>query len=169
MQRTFDLLMWHYNEVARLLSGPEVTFSPVYDQDELTGDIYWETWVSGFERAMRLRANAWSDLYDATEGPEAEDVGRSVLIMLELVAFLEGNSKMTEAQISVLTENVPETIADIVFNIQRWTSKQRQPAPFPFMAAANMPMPPRATPKVGRNDPCPCGSGKKYKKCCGAS
>ncbi len=24
----------------------------------------------------------------------------------------------------------------------------------------------RATPKVGRNDPCPCGSGKKYKKCC---
>jgi preprotein translocase subunit SecA len=25
----------------------------------------------------------------------------------------------------------------------------------------------RAQPKVGRNDPCPCGSGKKYKKCCG--
>ena len=26
----------------------------------------------------------------------------------------------------------------------------------------------RDTPKVGRNDPCPCGSGKKFKKCCGA-
>ncbi|MCD4748703.1 MAG: preprotein translocase subunit SecA [Thermoanaerobaculales bacterium] len=26
----------------------------------------------------------------------------------------------------------------------------------------------RTQPKVGRNDPCPCGSGKKYKKCCGA-
>ena len=25
----------------------------------------------------------------------------------------------------------------------------------------------REQPKVGRNDPCPCGSGKKYKKCCG--
>jgi len=25
----------------------------------------------------------------------------------------------------------------------------------------------RETPKVGRNEPCPCGSGKKYKKCCG--
>ena len=25
----------------------------------------------------------------------------------------------------------------------------------------------RSVPKVGRNDPCPCGSGKKYKKCCG--
>jgi SEC-C motif-containing protein len=25
----------------------------------------------------------------------------------------------------------------------------------------------RTGPKIGRNDPCPCGSGKKYKKCCG--
>jgi len=25
----------------------------------------------------------------------------------------------------------------------------------------------RESPKIGRNDPCPCGSGKKYKKCCG--
>ncbi len=24
----------------------------------------------------------------------------------------------------------------------------------------------RSAPKVGRNDPCPCNSGKKYKKCC---
>jgi hypothetical protein len=26
----------------------------------------------------------------------------------------------------------------------------------------------REDPKVGRNEPCPCGSGRKYKKCCGA-
>jgi SEC-C motif-containing protein len=31
------------------------------------------------------------------------------------------------------------------------------------------PRPPQRTAdKVGRNDPCPCGSGKKFKKCCGA-
>jgi hypothetical protein len=41
------------------------------------------------------------------------------------------------------------------------------------VAAAEPPEPPapatirRDAPKVGRNDPCPCGSGKKYKKCCG--
>jgi Protein of unknown function (DUF1186)/SEC-C motif len=29
------------------------------------------------------------------------------------------------------------------------------------------PKPFRAAPRIGRNDPCPCGSGKKYKKCCG--
>lgn len=32
----------------------------------------------------------------------------------------------------------------------------------------NPPLPARAQ-KIGRNDPCTCGSGKKYKKCCGAS
>ena len=30
------------------------------------------------------------------------------------------------------------------------------------------PAPVRTGPKVGRNDPCSCGSGKKYKNCCGA-
>jgi len=30
-------------------------------------------------------------------------------------------------------------------------------------------MPVTVGPKVGRNDPCPCGSGKKYKKCCAGS
>ncbi|WHZ06031.1 SEC-C metal-binding domain-containing protein [Neobacillus sp. YX16] len=30
-------------------------------------------------------------------------------------------------------------------------------------------VPVRNDDKVGRNDPCPCGSGKKYKKCCGPS
>ncbi|MGB8657063.1 MAG: preprotein translocase subunit SecA [Candidatus Zixiibacteriota bacterium] len=34
--------------------------------------------------------------------------------------------------------------------------------------APGKPQPVRVGKKVGRNDPCPCGSGKKYKKCCGA-
>jgi len=34
-------------------------------------------------------------------------------------------------------------------------------------AGAQKPMPVRAEKKPGRNDPCPCGSGKKYKNCCG--
>ncbi|MBU0491191.1 MAG: preprotein translocase subunit SecA [Chloroflexi bacterium] len=41
----------------------------------------------------------------------------------------------------------------------------RRPAAQPVAAAAGGA--PQPTGKVGRNDPCPCGSGKKYKKCCG--
>ncbi len=36
-------------------------------------------------------------------------------------------------------------------------------------SAKKVPVRKTASEKVGRNDPCPCGSGKKYKKCCGAS
>ena len=40
----------------------------------------------------------------------------------------------------------------------------------PALAQAPAPAVPirKDEPKVGRNDPCPCGSGRKYKKCCGA-
>jgi preprotein translocase subunit SecA len=41
------------------------------------------------------------------------------------------------------------------------------PADSPFFHHVNKHIEPvRNEPKVGRNDPCPCGSGKKYKKCC---
>jgi len=35
--------------------------------------------------------------------------------------------------------------------------------------ANNRPDAAAAARKVGRNDPCPCGSGRKYKKCCGSA
>ncbi|MBT3191629.1 MAG: preprotein translocase subunit SecA [Verrucomicrobia bacterium] len=43
----------------------------------------------------------------------------------------------------------------------------RPPRPSAPPPGAGMPMPAVHDDKVGRNDPCPCGSGKKYKKCCG--
>ena len=49
----------------------------------------------------------------------------------------------------------PENIATLRAAAYR---SQSQEAPKPFK---------RGEAKIGRNDPCPCGSGKKYKKCCG--
>ena len=49
--------------------------------------------------------------------------------------------------------------------------QKRQMAQLSFVGAgdaAAVPQPVHADKKVGRNDPCPCGSGKKYKKCHGA-
>ena len=61
--------------------------------------------------------------------------------------------------------NVSETQHE---DVNQFEMAQRQ------RAAAQAPQGERKTkqikldqPKVGRNDPCPCGSGKKYKKCCG--
>lgn len=48
-------------------------------------------------------------------------------------------------------------------------SDQSQPRQLSTNKSGGTKMQPiKVTPRVGRNDPCPCGSGKKYKKCCGA-
>jgi hypothetical protein len=41
--------------------------------------------------------------------------------------------------------------------------------PIPGSSGSRLPASPGGTGRVGRNDPCPCGSGKKFKKCCGAA
>jgi preprotein translocase subunit SecA len=51
------------------------------------------------------------------------------------------------------------------YNRQLAGEKGRQPSGEP--ALSSPPAPPGKAAKVGRNAPCPCGSGKKYKKCCG--
>lgn len=115
MQRVFDLLMEHYNAVALLLNGPNVEFSPVYEQDERSGEIYWGSWVCGFERGMRLRPDAWATIAEATVDGELNDAGKAIAIMLVLADLVEGSSKLTEQQALILTEDVPAMIADIVF------------------------------------------------------
>ena len=58
---------------------------------------------------------------------------------------------------------------DLTRNIQR--KKEKELAALQFVggeASDREAAGDRARKGVGRNDPCPCGSGKKYKKCCGA-
>ncbi|HZP33173.1 MAG TPA: preprotein translocase subunit SecA [Candidatus Acidoferrales bacterium] len=59
----------------------------------------------------------------------------------------------------------PEDEAREIERRQRRQQQQLQYQTGPAQAEA--PKPVRTGAKVGRNDPCPCGSGKKYKKCCG--
>jgi preprotein translocase subunit SecA len=54
-------------------------------------------------------------------------------------------------------------------DLERRQRKQQQNLQYQAGAQAEAPKPIRAGAKIGRNDPCPCGSGKKHKKCCGAA
>ncbi len=61
------------------------------------------------------------------------------------------------------------SIQDFTRNIQRRKDKEMADLQFAGGGAATaVKQPIVKAHKVGRNDPCPCGSGKKYKKCCGA-
>ncbi len=59
-------------------------------------------------------------------------------------------------------------IEDTIKETKGWHTWSKPAKPKPLPPAPVM-AEPRTGPKVGRNDPCPCGSGKKHKKCCGAS
>jgi preprotein translocase subunit SecA len=68
------------------------------------------------------------------------------------------------------SEPAPQHLPEVARQLER--KQQRQQRELQYQtgpAQAEAPKPVRAGAKVGRNDPCPCGSGKKYKKCHGAS
>ena len=54
------------------------------------------------------------------------------------------------------------------FDPEPGTVAKRRPSASSTQAGSAPAVPVRCEPKIGRNAPCPCGSGKKYKKCCGA-
>lgn len=63
-------------------------------------------------------------------------------------------------------ENIDTLIQQISQRIHLSNNSPEEPQP--SKKEINLPKPvKRELPKVGRNDPCPCGSGKKFKKCCG--
>jgi len=63
-----------------------------------------------------------------------------------------------------------QRLPDVARQLERKQQRQQQDLQFQTGAAqAEPPKPVRAGAKVGRNDPCPCGSGKKYKKCHGVN
>jgi preprotein translocase subunit SecA len=60
------------------------------------------------------------------------------------------------------------SVLDLTRTIQRKKEKEMAALQFVGGESSGMKQPVIAEKKAGRNDPCPCGSGKKYKKCCGA-
>ena len=69
-----------------------------------------------------------------------------------------------------MMRGVREEIIGMIFKVQLAQRIEAQPkqrvVSYGAPEKASAPAAPRKTVKVGRNDPCPCGSGKKYKKCC---
>ena len=57
-------------------------------------------------------------------------------------------------------------LVDDLENEMAWMAAFDESAPGPTPASQGADTVVRTGPKVGRNDPCPCGSGKKFKKCC---
>ena len=70
-----------------------------------------------------------------------------------------------------MIESIREDTVRLLFTIQiknnEEPQRERVAQPMETQGDGSYQSEPRRVKKVGRNDPCPCGSGKKYKNCCG--
>ncbi|MFS0851411.1 UPF0149 family protein [Novosphingobium panipatense] len=150
-QHIIDLIMRHYNDVLASLAQPGC-YEPLFDIDTRNNDVLWELWVEGFMKAMDLAPDGWERI--AVSG----DAGCKAALkgMAKLHAIANGEAQLSHVKVEQWTGEAPDLIPIWVETLHAWRLENDP----------SRPSSPRHG-KVGRNDPCPCGSGKKYKKCCG--
>jgi uncharacterized protein len=154
-QTVIGTIMGRYNEILRALSTDPETYAPLFWEGP-DGEVIAADWAEGFVDAVRLRPEAWR--------PLLEDREALVMLMpiLALCGDAEGGSplELDPEEDADLLAQAPELIPACVAGIDGfWKERRGRPKAGPGRAKSA---------KVGRNDPCPCGSGRKHKRCCGA-
>ncbi len=147
-EEIMTLMMRHMNGIAGMLIDAPDDFEPIFMQREIDGKVYSivDEWCEGYLRGMALDIRAWS---------EAEEIKEllGILLLFASESGWEELKQMADEEV----EKCQDMIAPAVRSIHAYWLAQRN----------NMSTMRREGTKVGRNDPCPCGSGQKYKKCCG--
>lgn len=146
--------------------GPSVrdepSFEPVFDiavypdsENELTDG---EMWAYGYMNGINLQRQNWKAFFD---DPNSAEVLRPIYLLgAEDVTQADEELTITPVQREALSEQIPASVAWIY----RFWQPYRQAVAERTVVTSYQ----RDQPKVGRNEDCPCGSGKKFKKCCGA-
>jgi uncharacterized protein len=84
--------------------------------------------------------------------------------MLTLADIARGDQRVGRKDSDALTATAHDNIARWMIRLHAWRMANHRP----MQGGDLTPRPSFATTKkIGRNDPCPCGSGRKYKRCCG--
>lgn len=95
-----------------------------------------------------------------------DGINTSLVEELDLESITEETVLSAEIDYEKLYWNMLEAKADWLYTLEHWdgilTKEKRDDITKQFRQSKMA-----VSSKVGRNDPCPCGSGKKYKKCCG--
>ena len=136
-------------------TGEEPVYYPLILEDEGVDEKWKETvgqyWASGFAVGISVREEPWHAFFD-----DSEEFAQSIDSILELVPDIDPDVEpMTIGQREKRLAELPWRVEDVMYS---WLDRRFSPVAQVI----------NETPKVGRNDPCPCGSGKKFKKCHGA-
>lgn len=154
MKNITNLIARFMNEVAITFEVAPQEFEPLFCVMEHQGKelIDGETWAWGFWEGMQLRADLWEPAWDS-------DIAESLRVI-----YLLGAEEIEDTE--VILVDTPEKCHLLAVKLEASIEAiRRYWAPLRKSGVVTVK---RETEKVGRNDPCPCGSGKKYKVCCGA-
>jgi uncharacterized protein len=152
------LMTRHWNTIAGELFNGEV-YVPLLLEDE-AGKVNGNDWAQGFIRGRDMRHDSWVGLL------EDEEHGGCLLPMMMLNYEHDDDPEMRPEPIT--PENREKIIVHMAAGLMgayRYFRQSQQD----HGGAGFISEPRRTASKVGRNDLCPCGSGKKYKKCCGGA
>ena len=152
------LVMRHFNGIVLGLEQHPPAVSPMWTTSRYdTGEFEdAEMWAYGFTEAVQLNPAAWQPLF---KHPEGQQWYRPIhLLGADDASPEEEELTRTPEQREALTAQIEASLLQIhAF----WLPLRRAVAERQTAQAMST--------KVGRNEPCPCGSGKKFKKCCGAT
>lgn len=132
----------------------EARYEPLYELDDEDG-VLWEVWIAGFETAISLDPPAWEKLLQSRKESQAQEAAFGIMSLLTASDPSLSEEDARDPQLIALQQDAPHIIPEIVATLYRAHRLAAPQAPVKSDA-------------VGRNDPCPCGSGLKYKKCHGA-
>lgn len=149
LQEILRLIIRHQNSIAATLLQEPQAFEPMFSESHVEGKTYLivDEWCHGYMRAVALGAHAWG-----ASDPEIE----RLLQPIRLWGTEEGWSRIDAMSDEDQTRE-RNAIPQSVRALHKYCLERRALESAPVR---------RASPKVGRNDPCPCGSGRKYKHCC---
>jgi yecA family protein len=162
-----DLLTRHWNTIAaRLQAGVMHPTLIDWDDAEDPNDS-GRGWAAGFLGAMSFGPENWRSVV------EDEDASATLDIILDLAAdeFVEEAEPVLVPERTEIIDALPALVLAL-YNFRRHGTPIAPPAAPASSRSRSFyaPQEPvRVGPKIGRNEPCPCGSGRKYKKCCGAA
>lgn len=152
-----ELLMRLNNDLAAALLADE-TISPVlYPVDESCQEYDYAAWADSYVFGAGLGGD-WYEL----AGKHSDDLSELLEPLFLLNGMLKedveksGERWFAPAEEARLVADIQENLPVVVQTLYNFWRNKRLGATVKH-----------ADPKSGRNDPCPCGSGRKFKQCCG--
>ncbi len=157
LNQFINLLMRLWNDVGRRFQ--EKAFLPHLDVDEETGEAKGKAWAKGFLRGSRIAGGFEEMMHD-------EDESGSFLAIFVLAHEHDEDPELRPFKEDITSKKREDLIVLLcagVTRIYRYFAPHRKAI---ARNAREKNTIKHTSSKLGRNDPCHCGSGLKYKKCC---